>query len=229
MALSVEFDPLKGPFSLRQSTEAQIASMKLYKEFLVEKEFERKEVFAQLQAAFQIKAVLYPGSFVHVTPSFFFDEVVYVDTDKRAKTFFDDPDLSEFISSNRKLPNTPPIKFISADFREPLDLPDERFDLLISQYAGFISLHCKRYLKTEGLLLVNNSHGDASMASIDSDYELIGVYIKQRGKYRFKDTGLDSYFVPKRATEVTQEALLSSGRGIGYTRTASSYLFRRSQ
>ena len=33
----------------------------------------------------------------------------------------------------------------------------------------------ERYLKVGGILAVNNSHGDAGLASIDPDYEFIGV------------------------------------------------------
>ena len=51
---------------------------------------------------------------------------------------------------------------------------EKSFDLLISQYAGFVSQHCKKYLKIGGILLVNNSHGDASMAKLDDDYKFVG-------------------------------------------------------
>lgn len=48
-----------------------------------------------------------------------------------------------------------------------------KFDLLISQYAGFISDTCINYLKVNGYLLVNNSHADAGLAAIDKDYKLL--------------------------------------------------------
>ncbi|MFX0037200.1 MAG: hypothetical protein ACFE9I_16330 [Candidatus Hermodarchaeota archaeon] len=40
-------------------------------------------------------------------------------------------------------------------------------------YAGFVSQSCKEYLKVGGILLTNNSHGNASMAYIDDDYQFI--------------------------------------------------------
>jgi hypothetical protein len=68
------------------------------------------------------------------------------------------------------------VQFHFADYRNDLENMDNRFDLLISQYAGFVGQYCKPYLKVGGLLLANNSHGDAGMAAIDEDYQLIAVF-----------------------------------------------------
>ena len=38
-----------------------------------------------------------------------------------------------------------------------------RVDVLLSQYAGFISEPCKGYLRAGGVLVANNSHGDARL------------------------------------------------------------------
>jgi len=48
-------------------------------------------------------------------------------------------------------------------------------DLIISQYAGFVGQATKKYLKTGGILLCNDSHGDATLARFDHDFEFIGV------------------------------------------------------
>jgi hypothetical protein len=65
------------------------------------------------------------------------------------------------------------------------------------------------------------------MASIDRRFELIGV-VKRRGKrFSLSEKGLDEYLVPKKPVEITREYLLERQRGIGYTRPAFSYLFRR--
>lgn len=48
-------------------------------------------------------------------------------------------------------------------------------DLIISQYAGFVGQATKVYLKKGGILLCNDSHGDATLAYCDSDYEFVGV------------------------------------------------------
>lgn len=119
------------------------------------------------------------------------------------------------------------MQFIHADFTKKLDLPKQGFDLLISQYAGLISHYCKTYLKTCGILVANNSHGDASMAFLDSDYELIGVINKNNNKYVFSDKNLDAYFIPKNRDQVTKEELLRTLKGIGYTKSAGNYVFEK--
>ena len=110
------------------------------------------------------------------------------------------------------------------DRKEELHL---HFELLISQYAGFISNACKDYLRIGGYLLVNNSHGDAGLASIDKDYKLISTVHKTRGKYRLSNASLEYYFIPKRNIKVTKELLFKIGKGVGYTKTAPLYIFQR--
>ena len=86
---------------------------------------------------------------------------------------------------------------------------------------------CKRYLKIGGILAASNSHGDAGLASIDPDYQFVGV-IKGRGdRFLVREDDLDVYFAPKQETIVTEGLLRKLGRGVGYTKTAAAYLFER--
>lgn len=52
--------------------------LQLYKEHFVDKQFERLQLFLLLNALYTIKSVLYPGSFVHMTPSFVFPKTVLI-------------------------------------------------------------------------------------------------------------------------------------------------------
>lgn len=72
-------------------------------------------------------------------------------------------------------------RFVKKDYRELVE-EVQKYDLLISQYAGFVSKYCKAYLKRDGILIVNDSHGDASMAYLDSEFSLISVVNQQDGK-----------------------------------------------
>ena len=117
--------------------------------------------------------------------------------------------------------------FHHADYTAPLPEPDQSFDLLVSLYAGFVSEHCTKYLRVGGTLLVNPSHGDAAMASIDRRYDLTGVVISEDGDYRVSNSNLDTYMVPKQEQVVTVESLHGGGRGIGYTKSPFAYLFTR--
>lgn len=200
----------------------------LYKKYHIDKEDERLGIFTILAEKFKIKNALYPGSFVHITPSFIIPKVVYVDNYKKTKKFFTDLAVYEFIARNKTYKEDPEVIFHLKDYQKDIEEPKESFDLLISQYAGFVSQYSKKYLKAKGLLLVNNSHGDASMAYIDKDYEFTGVFNKKsRDNYTFSDQKLDTYFIPKNPRKITKTYLKQIQKGIGYTKYASSYLFKK--
>ena len=63
--------------------------LELYKEHFVDKEFERLELFQLLREKYGAESAIYPGSFVHLTPSFVFPVTTFVEMDKRAKKFVD--------------------------------------------------------------------------------------------------------------------------------------------
>lgn len=184
---------------------------------------------AALDAADGVDAAtaLYPGSYVDIAPSFVFGSVTYVEVDKRAPKFFADVDgVAEIIAENGG-PTDAHVEFIHADYTTELGPPTDHFDLLISLYAGFVSEHCTQHLRVGGTLLVNPSHGDAAMASIDPRYELAGVVTSRNGEYSVTTSDLDQYLVPKRPEPVTVDLLHQSGRGVAYTRSPFAYLFTR--
>lgn len=188
---------------------------------------DRMLLFAAVADAFEIERVLYPGSWVDVAASFVFPDVVYVDTDSRAARFFaDGAGVAELVEAKRRYAETPRIEFHAADYGSEFGAADRSFDLLVSLYAGFVSRACAQYLRGGGLLLVNNSHGDASMASIDPGFELIGAVNRHKDGYRLTTRNLGGYLVPKRDVRVTPELLEKTGKGVAYTRSPAAYLFR---
>jgi len=202
----------------------------LYKKEYIDKQFERRGLFAELQEKYAVKSALYPGSYVHVTPSFYFPDVVYVDSFKKANTFFDDrKTVIAFINENKTYPEPASFRFIHKDYSKALDLDEGRFDLLISQWAGPISQSCKKYLKAGGILLANNSHADSGLAYLDPDYQLAAVVKSNKGKFSISEKNLDAYFIPKKEQAVSFETLMQSGKGIGYTKTANSYIFKKNE
>ena len=167
-------------------------------------------------------SVLYPGSYIDLAPSRFFDEVTYVDKDRKAVRFFsDEAGVDEIIGRPGAR-----WRFLAGDYSGDLGLEDGSFDLVVSLYAGFVSEACTRYLRSGGLLLVNPSHGDAALASLDGRYSLAGVITSRSGEYRVRSDDLDSYLLPKGATP-TVESVKAAGRGVAYTRSAFAYLFER--
>lgn len=189
---------------------------------------DRRPLFAAVAVAVEAVDVLYPGSYVDLTPSFIWPAVTYVDMDRRAGQFFADVDgIDELLEAHGADADLHEVHFLHADYEEPLNLDTGSFDLLISLYAGFVSEHCTRYLRRGGFLLVNSSHGDAAMASIDPAYRLSAVVTHRSGRYRLSSTDIDSYLVPKRDIDVTKELLHDTGRGVAYTKTPFAYLFQR--
>ena len=211
--------------SLKPDMTSHVTS--LYKKYFIDRDHERLDLFQLLTEQYGIESSLYPGSFVHITPAFVYPTSTYVDNDKQAIKFFAQPEVMSYVEQRKSYPQPPTITFYPQDYRIPLPEPDQQYDLLISQYAGFISQHCKRYLRINGRLLTNNSHGDASMAFLDPDYSLTAVIHRRNGRYTLSTQNLESYFIPKKPEQHTIAHLEKTQKGIGYTKTATSYLFQR--
>lgn len=200
---------------------------KLYTEYFVQRDFERQGLFELLAQTYKIKRALYPGSYVHVTPSFVFPVTTYIDSDKPAARFFSNPGLVEFVSERKLYTETPTLNFYPADYREPVPERAGTYDLLISQYAGFVSQPCKRYLRTGGILVANDSHGDAAMAHLDPDYEFIAAISRGNRKYKLDTGSLEQYFMPKQKRIFTRRDFELAQKGVTYTKSADNYVFRR--
>ena len=199
----------------------------MYQKYHVEKQDERLGLFERLVVRYSVRSALYPGSFMHVTPSFVIPTVVYADSDRRARRFYSDPEVLQLVAERRTYSEEPTIRFHYGDYAAGFPEPEGSFDLLISQYAGFVSRACKRYLKIGGYLVVNNSHGDASMAVLDADWKLVAVYKRRGERFTVTSDELDSYMIPKRGPPPTEESLEATMRGVAFTRSAAGYVFRR--
>ena len=202
--------------------------LQTYQKYYVDRDYEQLDLFKSLKSEFGISSVIYPGSFVHVSPSFVFQKVSYIDSDKNARLFFQqEHQVQAFVEQRKYYQETPRVTFYGVDYNKTISELVDSCDLLISQYAGFISEACKAYLKLGGLLLVNNSHADAGLAALDKDYKLIAAVHRAKGSYRISYSDLEAYFVAKGKTSITKAYLYKLARGVGYTKTAPLYIFRR--
>lgn len=199
----------------------------MYRAYHADRSDERLGLFRGLVEHFAVVDALYAGSFVHVTPSFVIPRVVYVDSDRRAQAFFEDPRVLELVDGRREYEARPNVGFHRRDYGEPLDEPDGSFGLLISQYAGFVSRACKRYLRVGGLLVANDSHGDASMARLDPGFRLVAVYRRRSERFTFAFDELETYMIPKGGAEPTLASLERTMRGPAFTRSVGGYVFER--
>lgn len=202
-------------------------NLQLYKKYYIDKQSENLQLFELLKQRYEVVSAIYPGSFVHITPSLVFPKTAYIDSDKRVEGFFKDPKVLEWVNTNKKYHEEPQIIAYQQDYKIKTPTTLGKYDLLISQYAGFVSQECKQYIKNGGLLLVNNSHADAGLAFLDTDYKLIAVANHINGKWYLKETCLEEYFTTKKGTHPPRTELLSLMRGVGYIKTAQNYIFRK--
>jgi|LGVF01.2.fsa_nt_gb hypothetical protein len=79
----------------------------------------------------------------------------------------------------------------------------------------------KQYLKIGGILLCNDSHGDARF---DEDFEFIGV-IDRKNKIRHNN--LEDYFKLKKDKIADLEWVKEKMQGLKYEIMAENYLFRK--
>jgi hypothetical protein len=200
----------------------------LYKKHNVSKEYTSIGLFRAVREKYHPQRVLYPGSYVHITPSLVFPEVAYVDSFRGTNKFYESAEVSEYVDKNKEYDPAANYVFYHQDYADDLPEELESFDLVISQYGGFVGQAVKKYLCIGGLLVCNNSHGDASMASIDPGYELVAVYNRKSDeKFSISDECLCDYLIPKKEGAISREDLQKSMKGIGYTKSPSGYIFRK--
>ncbi len=200
----------------------------LYNKYHVAKDYTSIGLFRELNRKYDIKNVFYPGSHVHISPSLIFSNVTYADSFRNTYIFFEDKETYEFIDKNKEYTEEPNIRFYQQDYNNPFIELNKEFDLVISQYAGFVGQATKPYLKKGGLLVCNNSHGDASMASLDRSFELIAVYKRKTdNKFSITDNNLMEYLQPKKGAQPSKEKLMKTMKGIAYTKSPSGYIFKK--
>ena len=201
----------------------------LYRKHYTEVQFERAGLFHLLQQVYGGSQVLYPGCFVHLTPSFYFPHVIYVDQHPEAQSFFSDLEaVSQLIERNKHYRRSAYFRFIAQDFTAPLPIPLASFDLLISLFAGGIARACKVYLKPGGLLITNNHSQDSQDAATDTDFILISVIRFQRDNYRLFKGDPTSLLLSCKANNRIPRYLRQGNQGLEYSENEVYFLFRKS-
>jgi len=191
------------------------------------------EALKLLKSNYAIKRAIYPGSWIHLTPSLVFAYVAYVDSFRNLKYMLNDQELLDYINRNSELNGKPIIKVHQMDFRD--EIPEEKhsFDLLISLNSGFVSQHCGSFLKKNGLLFVNNEHYDAIKAFVDEDFLPVGVF-SSNGKFIKQSKSIQKYFLTNNNELMTSEMVLENSKKspskakYKLKKKAQFYLFTRS-
>ncbi|WP_214874704.1 hypothetical protein [Exiguobacterium sp. CH10] len=184
---------------------------------------DRKQVYETIASIFDVKRALYPGSHVDIAPSLIIPHVIYIDSFKGTIRFFKNLEMVQELVNERKEYDEPcTIEFFGQDYTQPLDI--EPVDLIISQYAGFVGQATKDYLKPGGILLCNDSHGDATLARFDETFELIAVMSSTN---KIAQTGLDKYFQLPKGKDVDITEVKKTMKGPRYTKQVENYVFQK--
>jgi len=182
----------------------------------------RQDLYRQVAKQFNIRSALYPGSHIDIGPSLVIPNVIYVDNFKGTIAFFKNIELiKDYIKSKKEYSDESKIKFIACDYNDKLDT--KKVDMIISQYAGFVGQATKTYLKVEGILLCNDSHGDATLAYCDDDFEFVGVVDLDN---KIITTDLDRYFKFARKRAIDVDKVYDTMKGPKYKQQAENYIFR---
>lgn len=202
--------------------------IELYQKNNVNKDYTSIGLFRELKNKYDIKKVLYPWSYVHITPSLIFPHVVYVDSFRNTYKFYESTEVADFIKTQKEYSDESYYKFYQQNYDSNIWEELESFDLIISQYCGFAWRATKKYLKKWWLLVCNNSHWDASMASLDPNYKLVAVYNRKTDeKFSISERNLQEYLILKKEWALSKESLEKTMRWIAYTKSPSGYIFEK--
>lgn len=196
-------------------------TLHLYQQHCVALGFERADFLAALQAEYGGTTVLYPGCSVHLTPSFFFPHVVYVDKSETAATLFaEQAAVLAYVARHKRYRRPPYVQFIAQDYTAPLPLTGAQFDVLLALYASSIAHACGQYLQVGGLLVTNNFQHEAETAAKLPGFKLLAVGQKQGRGYGFVPATERTVIAPP-ATHAT--GLRRGGQGLVYQETVDRY------
>lgn len=195
---------------------------KLYNNHYTDIGFDRTNLFEFIKKVFHSEKVLYPGSSIHISPSFVFKQVIYVDKSKGAADFFaDNQEVSKIIEKNKRGPVSGYYEFLAHDYiNEHLPLRDNSFDLLISLYADNIIDYCRRYVRDKGIIISNNFHDEAVKAVKYNELTLIGYINRSQKQYtdEFKKTIVELYNSGKSLAELNSEYAVSKSTITGWVK-----------
>jgi hypothetical protein len=199
----------------------------IYSKHYSELQFERSKLFEAIVKNYNCTDVLYPGSFVHITPSYCFPHVVYVDQSPIAKDSFDATGtVLAHVNRNKQYKRSAYLQFLHQDFLRELPLAEGGFDLLLSLFTGGVAAACKKYLKIGGILVTNNFHNDAGAAAEDPEFELTSA-LRYRNKQYAPVERPYQVLMKKKLNAQSRKYIKQSATGIEYIEEETYFIFKR--
>ncbi len=202
------------------------SGLELYEKQYRDIQFERAGLFKLVQEKYNCIEVLYPGSSVHITSSFYFPHVVYVDHSQAAIDFFaDETAVLAYINRKKTYKRSAYIRFMAQDYTKPLPLHEKQFDLLLALFAPNVVQTCQQYLKTGGILLTNNFQNEALTAAAQSNFELLSLVRYQKKAYAVIEKPEKWLNTAKKAK--TKRYLHQASAGFEYVEQEDYFVFKK--
>jgi len=152
--------------------EPRYVDLDYYKLYYLGKYDPTLHIFHYLSQTYEINNVVYPGSFIHLAPSYSFSNVTYIDVYENIGDFFEQDDVKKYVDLHKIYDEKTSIIYRNESYMTS----QGKFDLMISSNAGSISMDCINLLKQGGLLLVNNGNNDADNAFENECYTYLGYF-----------------------------------------------------
>ena len=153
-------------------TDALPTYLRDYREMRHSHDHDLLGVFRAVRRLIGTPRAVYPGSYVHLTPSLVFPRVCYVDSVKGFGAAIQSYDLIAWLEAHKEYTEPTEVSAIDTAYDR---IPPALFGLMISLNAGAISQECKRLLIPGAHLLANDGHYDAARARVDGDHTLVAV------------------------------------------------------
>jgi len=199
-----------------------------YNRFYSAMNFDRAGLFALIKGKYSSDTVLYPGCSVHITPSFYFQHVVYVDMSETAKEYFQNTkNITDIINNNKKYRQSAYIQFIHSDYMKELPIRENNYDLLLAIYAGGITRSCKKYIKPGGIIVSNNHLSDAKEALADSSLTLEALIRRKGKKYQIEEKTGEKLLQMLQDYSMPSNNLRNSRSGMEYVDNENYYVLRK--
>lgn len=148
---------------------------------------ERQGLFRLLQRQFNPRQVVYLGSSIHVTPSFFFPHVRYVDNGDQSRAFFAGMDaVKAFVSKRKQYRQAPYLHYLHVDYRTWTPGPFECGDLVLALYAPGVRQIAANYLQRHGRLLYLPLPSDQDVAPPAALVQ-VGAIVAKGDGYRYEE------------------------------------------
>lgn len=126
----------------------------LYNKYFSNIDFERLGLFKCIKSEFQPESVIYIGSSIHITPSFVFQNVTYVDKSLMAREFFkEESDVKLIINRNKQYQLQSYIEFYNIDYLKSDIERGYQYDIGISLFTSNTLEGLEKYIKPGGLLI----------------------------------------------------------------------------